>query len=411
MKRLFIALLIVLVAAVTLVAAIEYDPGYLLVSYGYYTFESSVWIGVLVFVLLFLLVYGFFSLLRRSIAGGSSLTRWLSSGASRRSQQQTTRGLINYIEGNWRAARRLLDRAAKKSDAPLIHYLTAARACHAMGDDKQLKEYLKKAEQSTSGASIAVGLTQAELQIASGRFEQALATLTRVRRNASKHPHVLFLLMQAYEGLNDWYELLALIPELKKYQVLNAEQLAALEQKTCRESILHTAKLKKDALAELHKLWQRLPKSAINDSDMVAFYAEHIMQAGDHHEAEALIRTQLKKDWNKNLIDLYGRVNSDDTAKQLMHAEIWLRERSNDAALLLCLGRLSLRNKLWGKAKSYFENSLSFENSNAACAELGRLLAQLGEYEKSSDYFQQSLSLSSQCLPELPQPDRQVKLS
>ncbi len=406
MKRFFIACLLVLVFSVLLVLAIEYDPGYLLLSYGHYTLESSIWVGLVVFLVLFALVYGFFSVIRRSINSRNALGKWFSSRGYRHSQQKTTQGLIAFIEGNWQNAQKILSRAAVKSETPLLNYLVAARASHALGDTQQMEQFLQKAEQSTSGAGIAVGLTQAELQMRSGHFEQSLATLTRVRRNAGKHPYVLYLLKQVYIDLNDWHEVLALLPELKKYKVLEQDKLDELELQACRESIVEAAKSKANISVELQTLWQGFSKTAIKNSGLVACYAAQIMAAGGMQEAEKLIRNQLKKDWDKELVALYGKVAGDDAGKQLLHAENWLKERNNDASLLLCLGRLSLRNSLWGKARQYFESSLKLENSGEVCAELGRLLAHLGEHEKSSEYFQQGLLLATSGLVELPMPGR-----
>jgi HemY protein len=404
MKRTFIACLLVLMASVALVAAVEYDPGYLLLSYGHYTLESSVWVGMAVFLLAFVGVYGFFSLLRRLISGGGALGDWVSGRGHRRSQQKTTQGLIAFIEGNWQVSRRILSRAAQKSETPLLNYLVAARASHALDDGKQMKAFLKKAEQSTTGASIAVGLTQAELQLRSGHFEQSLATLTRVRRNGGKHPYVLDLLKAVYVELNDWQEVIKLLPELKKYKVFPPPELEALELKACIERVLETAKGGDNTLAELNALWQSFPKAIIKKSELLACYAEQVMAAGDMQGAESLIRKQLKKDWSNQLVTLYGKVICDDVDRQLIHAENWLRERSNDTVLLLCLGRLSLRNSLWGKAREYFESSLKLEGSSEVCAELGRLLAQLGEHEKSNEYFQQGLLLATEGLPDMPMP-------
>ena len=165
MKRVFIASLLILLASAALVAAIEFDPGYLLISYGHYTVESSVWIGLGVFLLFFFMIYGFFSVLRRTINGGSALSGWLSGRGHRRSQKQTTKGIISFIEGNWRLSQRTLSRAAATSETPLLNYLIAARASHRLGDEKETRAFLKKAEASTTGASNAVGLTQAELQL------------------------------------------------------------------------------------------------------------------------------------------------------------------------------------------------------------------------------------------------------
>ncbi|MEH6557716.1 MAG: heme biosynthesis HemY N-terminal domain-containing protein [Oceanicoccus sp.] len=407
MKRVFIASLLILLASVALVAAIEFDPGYLLISYGHYTLESSIWIGLGVFLLFFLLVYGFFSVLRRVVNGSSMFSQWLSGRDHRRSQKQTTRGIISFIEGNWRLSRQILSRAATKSETPLLNYLIAARASHVLGDEKETRAFLKKAEESTTGASNAVGLTQAELQLSSGQLEQSLATLTRVRRNAGKHPYVLHLLRQVYEGLNDWQAVLALIPELRKYSVLSVEKLDALVLRASRESIVEAANARGVSATQLEKLWAQLPKAAVKNSDIVACYANQLIALGEMQKAEKLIRSQLKKDWDKDLIGLYGKVATDDVAKQLIHAENWLKERNNDATLLLCLGRLSLRNSLWGKAREYFENGLKLEKSAEVYGELARLLAHLGELEKSNDYFQQGLALLPDGLIDLPMPEKQ----
>ena len=140
-----------------------------------------------------------------------------------------------------------------------------------------------------------------------------------------------------------------------------------------------------------------------------AIYCGRLIILGDEVAAEKIIRNQLKRDWNQVLVDLYGRVRGADIPRQLVEAEAWLKTRNNDAALQLCLGRLSLRNQLWGKARDYFESSLKLELNAEACGELGRLYAHLGEHEKSSHYFQQGLLLDLNGLPELPMPDKAIK--
>ena len=101
-------------------------------------------------------------------------------------------------------------------------------------------------------------------------------------------------------------------------------------------------------------------------------------------------------------MQLYGQVRGRDPGKQLQAAEGWLKEHPNDPGLLLTLGRLCLINKLWGKAREYLEASLSFQRSAETCAELGRLLAQLGEVERSNQLFQEGLVLLDRRTPGLP---------
>lgn len=411
MKRWFVAGLGVLAASVVLVALIKRYPGYVLISAGHYTLESSVWVALILVLAAVILVWGLLSLLRRLLRSGGSLGQWLTDRGYRRSQHQTTQGLIAFIEGNWSSAQRTLARAAPKSETPLLNYLVAARASHALGDARQTRHFLKLADESTSGASIAVGLTQAELQLRNGELEQSLATLMRVRRNAGRHPYVLHLLKSVYVSLKDWQEVLALIPELKKYAALPEEELQALQLQASIHSIEDVARTKKDKLEALSALWNQLPKAAKKHSDVVACYVKELMAAGSMAESEKLVREQLRRDWNKTLVDLYGRIAGDDPGRQLIFAENWLQERNNDATLLLCLGRLSLRNSLWGKAREYFENSRKLENSGEVCAELGRLLAHLGEHEKSNAYFEEGLLLATDGLPDLPQPEKQQRAS
>ena len=86
-------------------------------------------------------------------------------------------------------------------------------------------------------------------------------------------------------------------------------------------------------------------------------------------------------------------------------AEGWLKTHPEDPSLLLTLGRLSLQNRLWGKARDYLEASLRLQRNPEACAELARLLAGLGENERSNALFQEGLGLLDERLLALPLPD------
>ena len=112
MRKLFALMLIALLLGVGIVAVIETDPGYVLVAYGNYTVETSLWIGIAVLAVFTLLIYAFVRLLRRLLSGQNSITSWLGSRRTKASSRLTTRGLISFIEGNWSRARRQLLRQA-----------------------------------------------------------------------------------------------------------------------------------------------------------------------------------------------------------------------------------------------------------------------------------------------------------
>jgi len=61
---------------------------------------------------------------------------------------------------------------------------------------------------------------------------------------------------------------------------------------------------------------------------------------------------------------------------------------------LLTLGRLARAGKLWGKAQSYFEASLSIQPTLAAHAELARLLQALDRADEARRHFDACLELA-----------------
>ena len=111
----------------------------------------------------------------------------------------------------------------------------------------------------------------------------------------------------------------------------------------------------------------------------------------------------MRNHWSDELINLFGRVKGPKPEEQLLVAEQWLKDRPNNAELLLALGRLSLRNELWGKAREYFEASLKMRRSRETMAELSRLNAHMHEGENSVKLLMQGL-VKDTGLPDLPMP-------
>lgn len=412
MRKLLLLALLALLLGVGVVALIENHPGYVLIAYGHYTVETSLWVGIVLLALLTLVVYAIFSLLRRLFSGQKSLAGWLGQRRSRRASRLTHRGLINFIEGNWEPARRQLLRGADHSEVPLLNYLVAARASFQLGEHDRMREYLGAAEQSDSAAGIAVELTQAELKLRGKQYEQAVATLERARRNAGKHPHVLKLLSAAYLGLEDWDALLKLLPELHKHKVLPEDELLQLERQVYTR--LLQASVAEDAAAgdgsaQLHKRWQAMPGSLRQDGAMLQLYVGLLIREGDHAGADRIIQRALKQDWDSELARLYGYVELDNPGRQLAHAESWLAAHPRDPQLLLCLGRLACRHQLWGKARDFFEASYRQRRSPEVCAELGRLLSALGDEKASAAHFREGLLMREKSLPQLPLPERDAE--
>ncbi|MEZ5573455.1 MAG: heme biosynthesis HemY N-terminal domain-containing protein [Halioglobus sp.] len=404
MRKLFAFVLMALLVGVGIVVVIQTDPGYVLVSYGNYTLESSLWVGLLLLLLLVMLVFLLLRLAYRIVGGQRTLFSWLGARKVRNSQRLSSRGLISFTEGNWLDARRQLVRGAQHNEAPLANYLLAARASAQLQETDKVKEYLLAAGKAEPGAAMAVEIAQAEMHLQAGEYQQAIAALEHAMRNVNRHPHVLVLLREAYAGIQDWDKLLELLPQLQKHKLIGVDEVQQVEREI-HYNCLNRAHTDRE---QLQAVWQKLPRSLQHDAGMVELYVRNLLAAGDHDTAQSILERALKHEWDTNLVRQYGYVQSDDVQRQLGRAESWLSAHPEDAQLLLCLGRVSARCKLWGKARDYFESSYRLEHSAEICAELGRLLSELGESTVAAAYFREGLLLRENALPDLPMPDKIV---
>lgn len=366
------------------------DPGYLLLAYGDAAIETSLWFGVVVLLAAYLTIRLLLFLLFRFSAGGVSVLEWQRSRKSRTARAQTVQGLVLMEEGRWRDAHRLLSASAARAVSPLVNYLNAARAAHELGDEARRDELLQLAHESTPEARFAVGLAQAKMQLDAQRWEQCLATLLQLQSESSGHVQVLGMLVQVYQELQDPEALLNILPVVKKRKVFPADEFALLEKHAW------TARINQ----EPDRAWQALPRSLRFEPALVAAYTRACLAAGASEQAERALHAALDKNWDAELVALYGACAA-DVKRQLVTAQGWLKRRPSDAGLLLTAGRLALRNEQWDQAKDYLEASLRAKPTAEAYGELGRLCVAQGDLGRASDCF----AHAAPGLPALPLPE------
>lgn len=395
MRRIFIFALIVLAITAAIFSTLENGGGYVLIAIGDTTIEMAVIVAAAINLLFFAVLYFLVVALRMVFSTRRGVLAWAKNRRQQRGLNRTTQGLIAFIEGRWDIARKALTKSADNSSTPLINYLFAARASSAIGDAKAVDDFLKKAELSTQGADVAIGLTQAELQIHNGQYEQALATLLRAKKMASHHPVVLASLAKVYRQLNDWDSLLKLLPALQKYSTLSAADIKNLEREACVAKLIRS--VASHEINGLLNCWKHLPSGIKQDALLVACYAEQLIAHKQNEEAERLLRNQLQRQYDERLVDLYGFAvasgNEKPFVKQLAFSEKLLKSQPSSAVLKLAIARISLSHGLQEKAQHYVEASLELKVIVGAFATLGGIYASQGDYKKSVECYVRELPL------------------
>ncbi|SEM58813.1 HemY protein [Pseudomonas sp. ok272] len=407
MKRLYVILFLAIALAGALGLAIAQHSGYVLIAYKTFRYESSLWATLLLVAVIWLVLWGIKALIELVAASTGVVNPWSSRNRSRRVQVAIEHGQLDLAEGRWASAQRHLQRAAEAERQPLLYYLGAARAANEQGHYEQCDNLLERALERQPQAELAIALSHAQLQTDRGDTDGALATLQVMHERHPRNVQVLRQLQRLYQQRGDWSSVIRLLPELRKDKVLPASELAELERRAWGENLTLAAHREEDAvvgLQSLNRAWQQLTAAQRHEPQLVLAYAEQLRQLGAEVEAEEVLRAALKRQYDSHLARLYGLLRANDPARQLQTAEGWLKNHPDDPSLLLTLGRLCLQSSLWGKARDYLESSLRVQRNPEACAELARLLAQLGDTERSNQLFQEGLGLLDERLLASPLP-------
>ncbi len=409
MKRTYLILLVVVACAAALGMFIAEHTGYVLISWKSFRFESSLWVFLAVLAAVLAILYGIRTLIKMALISSGLINPWSHRNQSRRLRLAAEQGILDLAQGNWKNALRHLRRAAEGEPKPLVYLLGAANAAEKLGYSEEADELLEQALIKQPSAEVAIALAHADLQLQRADDVGAQDTLEAMHELYPEHPEVLLRLQALLRQRQEWSALIGLLPALRKCKRFTDEQVQSIEYQAwsgrLTAATLDKAHINKDeALKSLETAWKKLSNKLKNDPQLVASYTTELLRLKAYEQAESLLRHALKDGLNDELIELYGRAEAKDTTRQLQLAESWLKKTPDNPILLRALGRLSLRNKLWGKARDYFESSLSLHREAHTCAELARLLSHLGDTQRSNQLFAESFQLLEQSLPALPQP-------
>lgn len=385
MKKLFFYFIVLLVS-VWGGLKIAADPGYVLLDYQKTTVEMPLWLAVITIIFFFIVFY----LVIRTIVNIRSLRArilaWSRARQVRRAWQRTHRGFIALLAGEVKLAENDLTRAAPSMDMPILNYLACAYAAQKQQAISRRDEYLGKVSPKTKLSELALGLTQAQLQIQEHQYEQALAKLQQLQHIAPKHKLILALLKKIYLKLNDWGSLEILLPSLEKY-LLDKVQFEKLSKKTYRGLLKNSSSLNDAA-----PLWSRIPKALKSAPSVLTRYVV-LLAKENPDEAERLLKAALDKNFSPLLLEYYGKLNCSCHEKQLQAVEAYLKNHSDNPVLFLTLARLCIKNQLWGKALHYFESSLSLLPQAKTYRELGELYEKLNDTAKAAEAYRKGLFL------------------
>ncbi|MCP1673328.1 HemY protein [Natronocella acetinitrilica] len=388
MKKLLI-LLAALLLSVLAALWFQENGGYVLVHVGGTSVQASLFMAIGALILFMLATW----LVLRMVFGVARAPRgvrgWLRSRRIERSRGRMLRGLQKLAEGDFNSAERDMLKTVQHSETPLLHYLSAAWASHRMGAENRRDHYLALADQASPDARLAVGLVQAQLYVEDEQWETAFATLNLLHDRWPRQARVLELLALVCRKLEEWERLLDLLPQLRRHAPMDPGRAEELEALAAAGYLKQASRQGLDPLA---RAWARLPRASTQmDPVRLAYIDGRLLHDDGDAEAEKLLRTVLRKHWEPQYVRRFGNLRMANPQTALAAAEGWLRERPDDAELLLAAARLSLVAGHWSRARNYLEKAVTRASQPEACYLLARMLEQTGENDKAAHQYRLAL--------------------
>jgi HemY protein len=176
------------------------------------------------------------------------------------------------------------------------------------------------------------------------------------------------------------------------------KQAAPREKLLEMEAIAAIGSLEDAADGNVQVLFEKQPSHVQEMASVVQVYSQRLVKLNQADPASKAIVKSLNANWNEDLAELYGQVESSDVSAQLDQAEKWTKDNGESVGLLLAVGNLSYRRNLWGKAKDNILRSIAIKPTQAGFFALGKTLEAMDDQNAALEAYKHGYAVNSPLL-------------
>lgn len=390
MTRIFI-LLAIIIGGLVIGPEFAGHQGYVLIVAGPYTVEMSLTSMIILVILTLAALFILDAVLRRLLRIGSSTHGWFARRKQNRARKQTLAGLLKLTEGDYQQAERLMAKSAEHADQPVVNLLMAAEAAQQRGDNLSCNQYLHRAAELAGNDTLPVDITRVRLQLAQGEIHAARHGVDHLLAVAPRHPQVLRLAEQAYTQAGAYAALLDLLPQLTKSGLFPEQELEQIEL-NAEDGLMNKA-MKENGSEGLIAWLRNQPRRRRTNPRTLALLANHLIECDDHHHAQEVLLSGLRKSSEPQLLTVLSRLHPTDPAaveKVLQHL---MKKEPENALLNRALGHLLAVQGQYPEAESALRKALAQQPNAADYALLANVLEKAGHPQDAGEMRRRGLAL------------------
>ncbi len=378
--------------AVLLVMAGRYGSAYAVFIVPPWRIELSLFLFCALTLLLFALMYGVIRLTERILRLRRTLKEKRVELRRRRTLRALHRGWKDFYAGRFRQAEASGQRAtdADSQDIRDLGRLLAAWAAHEGGAAVRANAHLQAIAHPPA---IALRETsKARMLLAAGQSGEALTILENIPGTASAG--LLKWKLQAAVAEGKWELVLATLQPLTRTGLMDRETLHGIRL-YAENHILASLPADRETLLVW---WKALTSASRYDPAIAATVARKLSALEAGEDARRVVEETIDHlgdaQWDSSLAAAYADCVCESTLAQIERAENWLKTHARDPVLLASLGKLCMRQSLWGKAQSYLEAAIALAPSVDSHMTLAKLMEQIGKPEEAARHIRSGAEIA-----------------
>jgi HemY protein len=310
------------------------------------------------------------------------------------------------LEGRFVRAERSAQDAQAAPPVAGMAALIGARAAHRLQEFDRRDRWLEQAE-SDPDLATARRVVSAELWAEQREPGRALRAIEALQSSGARHLHAMRIALSAHVQAKHWRDVMRTVRVLEKRRALHAEAAARVRRIAVRGLLADAA----DDPVLLERTWEAVDSRDRLVPDIALDAARRLNEAGRGQAAALALEAVLERQWDERLLDEYALCEVPGSRAQIERAESWLKAHPRSQPLLRCLARICLREKLWGKARAYLEESQRLGEDAQTSLALAELAEAMGDGEGAARHFRRAALGLAQRPPEeaTPRPPRTIR--
>ncbi|RUO59091.1 heme biosynthesis HemY N-terminal domain-containing protein [Pseudidiomarina marina] len=361
------------------------NTGYVLISVGTYTVETSVVAALILLVIAVIIIRAVLAFIGRLIRGTKWGVRWFGNRRQQKAEAAFHDALVSLNHGDYAGSSRAANRAWQLRKEP-NDALLAAYSAQQIGDVKQAREWLTHTDQK---AELAVAEMIFALRETPESIDSRLTQLRALLKDYPRHPELLRQAIIGFRHQHRYRDIAGVLNAAEQQQLFSDTEFEVLVEETYFHLMLEAGRNSANALQDY---WQALTRDqrrnkAIRRAYLHALKTFGATAAADKVAARALKRGELDIAY---LLDKQLLVAGPELRDIVQDG---LKKKPDDPFLLQAFGQMALQTKDYALAQRALRRAADIAPSQRVLFDLAQTYDALGDTANALKCYREGLRI------------------